>query len=433
MMQPTAKPHVLVLGGNFAGLASAQHVRDFCGDWVTITVIERRDHLLFVPNIPADVFDNRDPADGQTMPLHPVLKRDDIDFIQGEVVDIGLDKRQVWFTPTERPGAEVEMIAYDYLVIAVGVRLAYDRIEGFAEHGHTVSDVYHGQRLRAYLHDGGYKGGPIVIGSARFHQGDGAKGLAPYPGGSIPMAEAACEGPPLELAMSMAAWLGQHKRGTPDLITVFTPAEIIAEDAGLTIVKKFLALAGGMGMHYKNKVQDVRRLTAEGIEFTNGDSLEAELKLVLPDWRPHDFMRALPIADSEGFVVTDLLMRSPKYPNVFAAGDCAAVTVPKIGGIGHQEAEIVGRQIARDIGAMSAEEADRPLLPVVFCIGDMGGGKAFYIRSNTWFGGADEVLTLGRVPYHLKMRYRDMFFLNHGRVPEFGLQLAQFAAEAIPL
>jgi sulfide:quinone oxidoreductase len=233
--------------------------------------------------------------------------------------------------------------------------------------------------------------------------------------------------------MSMATWLTQHKRGAPDLLTVFTPAETIAEDAGLNTVKTFLGLAAGMGIHYKNKVRDVRRLTAESIEFANGDSLEAELKIVLPDWRPHDFIRALPIADSEGFIVTDLLMRSPKYPNVFAAGDCTAVTVPKIGGIGHQEAEIVGRQIARDIGAMPPEEADRPLQPVVFCIGDMGGGKAFYIRSNSWFGGPDEVLKLGRVPYQLKMRYRDMFFLNHGRVPDFGLQLAQFAAEALPL
>jgi sulfide:quinone oxidoreductase len=433
MTQPPAKPHVLVLGGNFAGLASAQQVRDFCGDKVDITLIERRDHLLFVPNIPADVFDNRDPAGGQIMPLHPVLKRDDIAFIQGEVAGIDLDQREVRFTPNERPGAEIETVTYDFLVVAVGVRLAYDRIEGFAEHGHTVSDIYHGQRLRAYLHGGGYKGGPIVIGSARFHQGDGARGLSPYPGGSIPTAEAACEGPPLEITMSMATWLTQHKRGAPDLITVFTPAETIAEDAGLNTVKTFLGLAAGMGIHYKNKVRDVRRLTAESIEFANGDSLEAELKIVLPDWRPHDFIRALPIADSEGFIVTDLLMRSPKYPNVFAAGDCAAVTVPKIGGIGHQEAEIVGRQVARDIGAMPPEEADRPLQPVVFCIGDMGGGKAFYIRSISWFGGPDEVLKLGRVPYQLKMRYRDMFFLNHGRVPDFGLQLAQFAAEALPL
>jgi sulfide:quinone oxidoreductase len=124
-------------------------------------------------------------------------------------------------------------------------------------------------------------------------------------------------------------------------------------------------------------------------------------------------------------------MRNPDHPEIFALGDCAAVTVPKIGGIGHQEAEIVGRQLALDMGRMDADEANEPLRPVTFCIGDMGEGKAFYVRSNTWFGGKDEVLKMGRVPYQLKMSYRNLFFLTHGKVPGFGLNLAQFTAERV--
>jgi sulfide:quinone oxidoreductase len=429
MNQQDPRSHVLVLGGNFAGLATAQYVRDYCGDRVEITLIDRRDSLLFVPNILTDVFEDRDPAEKQVMPLRPVLAGDDINFILGEVNAIDLDKRVVDFTPSERPGGETESLSYDFLVIALGARLAYDEIEGFAEHGHTVSDLYHGQRLRDYLHNGGYQGGRIVIGSALFRQGDGAQGLLPYPGGSIPITKAACEGPPLELTMTMAAWLQEHKLGTPDLITLFTPAETIAEDAGLKNVKKFLSLADSMGIHYKNNVGDVQRLTGEGIEFTNGDSLEAELKIILPNWSAHDLLRDLPISDSAGFIITDLLMRNTKYPNVFAAGDCAAVSVPKLGSTAHKEAEIVARQIAKDVGKMEPEKADTPLQPEIFCLGDMGGGKAFYIRSNTWFGGKDEVMEVGRVPYQLKMRYRNLFFLRHGRVPEGGLKLAEFIAE----
>jgi len=427
----TAKPQVLVLGSNFAGLASAQRIRDYAGDAADITVIDRRDYLLYNPNIPVDIFENRDPELHERMPLRPVLADDDIEFIQAEVQGIDVDKQMVTFLPNERPGAEREQLHYDYLVIALGARLAYERIEDFAEHGHTLSDFYHGNRLREYLHEGGYRGGPIAIGSARFHQGDGAEGLEPYPGGSIPVAEAACEGPPLEATMAMATWLRDHGKGTPDKITVFTPAEVIAEDAGLNNVRQFLDLAGGMGIHYLNKTIDIKRLTAEGIEFENGETLEAELKIVLPDWVAHDFLRGLPVSDNQGFIKTDLLMRNPDYPNVFAAGDAAAVTVPKIGGIGHQEADIVARQVAKDLGRLDREEADHPLRPVVFCIGDMGDGKAFYIRSNTWFGGNDEVLKVGRIPYQLKMRYRDMFFLTHGKMPDWGLGLAQFTAEKL--
>jgi len=431
MTDTKATSHVLVLGGNFAGLAAAQKIREYAGDSVTITVIDRKDYLLFVPNIPTDVMENRDPALHQRMQLRPTLAGDDITFVQGTVKTVDIAAKTVAFLPNERPGEECETLSYDYLVIAMGAHLAYDRIPGFAEYGHTVSDLFHGERLRQYLHEGGYKGGPVVIGAAHFHQGDGAEGLQPYPGGSIPYLKAACEGPIMEMTTSMANWLKRTGKGTPDKITVFTPDEIIAADAGVKNVEAFLAMATGMGIHYRNNMPDIARLTTEGVEFVGGETLEAEIKLILPDWVAHECLRDLPICDSMGFIKTNLLMRNPDHPEIFALGDCAAVTVPKIGGIGHQEAEIVGRQLALDMGRMGVDEANEPLRPVTFCIGDMGEGKAFYVRSNTWFGGKDEVLKMGRVPYQLKMSYRNLFFLTHGKVPGFGLNLAQFTAERV--
>jgi sulfide:quinone oxidoreductase len=423
------KPHVLILGSNFAGLGCAQKVRQYAGDEVKITVVDRKDYLLFVPNIPADVFENRNPSLNQRMELREVLADDDINFIQAEVNSIDIDAQSVHIVPNERPGAAPVKLSYDYLVVALGNRLAFDDIEGFEEFGDSVSDLYLGEKLRQKLHFGGYKGGPIAIGSARFMQGDGAKGLEPYPGGRIPDALAACEGPSVETMMAAAHYLNETKQGDPSKITVFTPAELIAEDAGETVVKQLLELATKMGFNYMNKTQDIKRLTREGIEFTDGRFVEAELKIIFPNWKAHGFMRGLPISDSEGFVITDLLMRNPKYKNVFAAGDAAAVTVPKLGAIGHQECEIVGLQIAKDLGRLTAEQADKPLQPITYCIGDMGGGKAFYIRSNTWFGGDAAVLKMGHVPYMLKMQYRTLFMHNKGKVPAWGLDFAEMAVE----
>ncbi|APZ43575.1 NAD(P)/FAD-dependent oxidoreductase [Acidihalobacter ferrooxydans] len=425
------KPHVLVLGGNFAGLGSAQKIREFAGDAVEITVIDRKNYLLFVPNIPADVFENRDPAVGQRMDLPPVLAKDGISFIQGEVTTLDVDSKTVHYTPTERPGAAPQKIAYDYLVVALGNRLAYDKIEGFDEYGDSVSDIYLGNKLRKKLWEGGYKGGPIAVGSARFHQGDGAKGLAPYPGGSIPDALAACEGPPVEVMLSVANYLKQTGQGGPDKVTVFTPAALIAEDAGEGVVGQLLDIASGMGFNYVNNGKDITRITAEGVELASGQTIEAELKIIFPDWVAHDFMRGLPISDSEGFVITDLLMKNPKYPEVFAAGDAAAVTMPKLGAIGHQECEIVGRQIACAVGRMSEAAANTPLEPVVYCIGDMGDNQAFYIRSNSWFGGDTQILKMGHVPFLLKMQYKNLFFRNQGKMPDWGLDFSELMAEKI--
>jgi sulfide:quinone oxidoreductase len=84
-------------------------------------------------------------------------------------------------------------------VIALGNRLAYDQIAGFGEHGDTVSSGFYGNKLRRRL--AAYRGGPIAIGSARFHQG-----LQDKPDW-LPVGLAACEGPPLELGLAMAHWL----------------------------------------------------------------------------------------------------------------------------------------------------------------------------------------------------------------------------------
>lgn len=424
------KPHIVVLGGNFAGLGSAQKIREYCGDSVCITVLDRKDYLLFVPNIPAEVFEGRDPAKTLILDIRKALSNDNIAFLQAEVKSIDPEKKRVEFIPNERPGAASESLAYDYLVVAFGNRLAYDKIEGFGEYGHTLSDFYYGNKLRRYLaHE--YKGGPVAIGSARFHQGDGAKDIQLYGGHPFPSAEAACEGPPVETMLSMATWLSRHGQGGPEKITVFTPAKLIAEDAGEQVVGKLLAIASGMGFHYVNEGKDVTRITQEGVELASGRTIEAELKIVFPDWVPHDFMKGLPISDSEGFVVTDVTMRNPMYPTVFAAGDAAAITVPKLGGIGHAQCEIVGKQIAKDMGRMGAAEADTPLAPVVYCIGDMGNNQAFYIRSNSWFGGPDQVLKMGHVPFLLKMQYKNLFFKNLGKMPEWGLDVSELLVEKV--
>jgi sulfide:quinone oxidoreductase len=424
-MKSSTKPRVLVLGGNFAGLTTARFIREYCKDAAEITLIDQKPYLIFIPNIPIEVFANHDPAETLHMPIVKVLERDGITFIQGEVREIDVNKQWIGYTPIERPGAATEQIEYDYLVISLGARLAYDKIEGFGTHGQTLSDSYYGNKLRAYLHGDHYKGGPIAIGSARFFQG--TKGKPDW----LPLAEAACEGPPLEVALSLASWLQDHHLGGPKNITLFTPAKVIAEDAGEAIVTKFLEIAGGMGFGYKNNTRDIKKITEEGIQFANGESLEAELKIIFPNWEPHEFMKGLPIVDEVGFVIADEVMRNPVYPNVLAAGDGSALTVPKLGALGHIESEIVAKQIAKDLGKMSAEEADRPFKPTVFCIGDMGHRKGFYIHSDTWYGGKLSVFKMGHIFYGMKLAFKEMYYRTGGKIPSWGIPLSELVADTL--
>lgn len=422
-----ARPRVVILGSSFAGLTTARFIRAQCGDAVDITVIDRNPYLIFVPNIPMEVFADHDPLVTMHMETVQFHDRDGNAFINASVTAIDPDAKRVVFTPADRAGSAPETIAYDYLVVALGNQLAYDRIEGFGEFGDTVSSGHYGNKLRRKLFGGAYKGGPIAIGSARFHQG-----LEHKPDW-LPVAEAACEGPPLELALSMAHWLGEHSMGDAHKITLFTPGGTIAEDAGEEIVKEFLGLATDMGFGYLSDTQDVSRLTADGIEFANGHSVEAELKILMPDWVPHAFLKDLAITDEYGFVLTGTDMRNSDHPEVFAVGDAAALTVPKLGSLGHQQAEIVARQIAVEVGRLERAEVGESYRPEIICFGDMGGHKGFYIHSDTWYGGNTSVFKMGYAAWAMKMAFKEMYFRTGGKPASWGMPATEFTMDKLPL
>ena len=424
-MTGQAEPQILVLGANFAGLTAARFIRERVKSKARITIIDRKSFLLFIPNIPLNVFENHDPAKNLHMSIDDTLRDHDIDFIQAEVNEIDLEKKRVTYVPVERLGSALEHIQYDFLVIALGARLAYDQIDGFGQYGFAVSDTFYGNRLRKYLFDGGYQGGPVAVGSARFHQG--TRGKPAW----LPTTLAACEGPVLEVALSMATWLKDHNMGGPEKITMFTPGEVIAEDAGKAIVQEFLDMAKNMGFQYLNQTQDIQSITADGVQFTNGKSLDAELTIVLPDWVPLRFLKELPFADEVGFVVTDELMHAVGYPEVYAVGDAAALTVPKLGALGHLQAEIVSKQIAKDLGLMTAEKADDPYRPQIVCFGDMGDKKGFYIHSDTWYGGDTSVFKMGYIFYAMKMAFKEMYFQTGGAPPSWGIPLTEIVSDRI--
>jgi sulfide:quinone oxidoreductase len=247
-----SKPRVVVLGCNFAGLTTARYIKEHCGDKVNVTVVDCKSYLLFVPNISIEVLHDRDPDDTMHLQVSHFLDKDKSDFIQGEVAEIDLENKRVYFTPNERPGSAPEYLYYDYLIIALGARLAFDKIQGFGEYGHTVSDGYYGNKLRRFLYGGDYKGGPIAIGSAKFHQGK--KGNPDW----LPLTGAACDGPVLENALAFATWMEKRKLGGAKDITVFSAAELIAEDAGKEIVESFLNMAGEMGFKYEKPTPDIK-------------------------------------------------------------------------------------------------------------------------------------------------------------------------------
>ena len=108
-------PHVLILGGGFAGLYAAKQLRDAP---VRVTVVDRRNHHLFQPMLYQVATAGLNPSDIAS-PIRSILRSSkNTEVLLAEVSEVDVDARTVRFT-------DGGSTSYDYLVVATGARHSY--------------------------------------------------------------------------------------------------------------------------------------------------------------------------------------------------------------------------------------------------------------------------------------------------------------------
>lgn len=109
-----ARPHVVILGGGFAGLHCARTLRRAPVD---VTLVDRRNYHLFQPLLYQVATASLSPADIAS-PIRSILKRArNVQVWLGEATGVDVENRVV-----ELKDGRLE---YDYLVVATGVTHAY--------------------------------------------------------------------------------------------------------------------------------------------------------------------------------------------------------------------------------------------------------------------------------------------------------------------
>ena len=109
------KPHVLILGGGFAGLYAARALKRAP---VRVTLVDRRNHHLFQPMLYQVATAALNPSD-IAAPIRSVLRHQpNTEVLLGEVESIDPVARRVVLTD----GAD---FTYDYLIVATGARHSY--------------------------------------------------------------------------------------------------------------------------------------------------------------------------------------------------------------------------------------------------------------------------------------------------------------------
>lgn len=133
------------------------------------------------------------------------------------------------------------------------------------------------------------------------------------------------------------------------------------------------------------------------------------------------------ICPMNGWVILSVKLTMTIYQNIFAVGDAASITVPKIGSLGHMEAEVLANTLGKELGIIKVDI--KPIEFELLCMGDMGGIKGFYMRTNEWWGGKESHLEMGITPYALKMGFKQMYYTLGGKIPHWGLALSEIVGD----
>ena len=144
-MTPTietkGRPRVVVIGGGFAGLKTVQSLANADVD---ITLIDRRNHHLFVPLL-YQVATAQLTADRIAQPLRRILKRQkNVTVVYDEATGIDVENRAVTL-------ASGDTVPYDSLVVAAGARDSYFGHDEWAEFAPGLKSLEDAERLRQQI------------------------------------------------------------------------------------------------------------------------------------------------------------------------------------------------------------------------------------------------------------------------------------------
>jgi sulfide:quinone oxidoreductase len=127
---------VLILGGGFGGVVAAERLAEQLGDEHQITLVTRSRQFIFYPALVKLAFGKCNIKDVSFDLRHTMLNRR-VNFVEAEVAHIDRFERKVSIAYGQVEGK----IPYDYLIFALGRRLATERITGFYEHAHHLLNV----------------------------------------------------------------------------------------------------------------------------------------------------------------------------------------------------------------------------------------------------------------------------------------------------
>lgn len=310
---------VLIVGGGTAGITTAARLRRR-NRRLTMAVVEPSAKHYYQPLwtlVGAGVFPKEQSERDESAFIPP-----DTDWIRESIVEFRPDENCVL---TDAGGT----VRYDQLVVALGIQSDWNKIRGLQESlGRDGVCSNYAYRYVDYTWDciRNFRGGTALF--------------------TMPNTAVKCGGAPQKI-MYLA---DDHFRraGVRDRTNVvFASAQ-----GALFAVEKYrrtleqVAARKQIDLRFKHNLVEIRAAAKEAV-FERLDTREQvvipyDLLHVTPPMSAPDVVKRSPLAGEAGWVEVDrFTLQHPRYPNVFALGDCSGLPTSKTGAAVRKQAPVV--------------------------------------------------------------------------------------------
>jgi sulfide:quinone oxidoreductase len=345
--------NVVILGGGFAGVVAAESLAKKLGPEHQITLVSRRRGFVFYPALVRLAFEHANASDISFDVRDAMLDRR-VRFVQAQVAHVSPHDRRVNLAHGDIQGE----LPYDFLIFALGRRLATERIPGFFEHANHLLDVAAATKLGAAVKK--FDRGGAIIGHCL---------------------EARLPVPAFETAFALSRHLKQHgarERCSIEIVSGETPEAMF----GINAISQ--PLRDALTRHQIKFVSDfpISRVNADSVIAGDGRSLEYDLLMLIPPFAGSGAAVGLDITDADGFIKVESTMRVLDVEGMYAAGDCINFPGPKLGHMAVRQAEVAAENLATEIdGKAPRSNYNHEMMLVI----DEGGKDSLFLRQDLWY------------------------------------------------
>ena len=330
-MSQTIHHSIVIVGGGTAGISVAARLTNGWFNKRDVAVIEPADTHYYQP-LWTLVGGGVVPKEVTGRPMKSVIPKR-VHWIKDAVAEFEPDKNLI----RTRDG---KVITYDWLVVAAGLQLNWDKIPGLKEtvtRNGVCSNYSYETVDSTWQNIKNFKGGTAIF--------------------TMPSGAVKCGGAPQKIMYLADETFRKNgvRKGSTVMFTSTLPNIFAVERYRKTledIIKRKEIVC-----HFREELIEVRGEQHEAV-FKHLDTGEVvtrkfDMLHVTPPMGPPSFLATSPLADKDGWVDVDkATLRHQRFSNVFALGDCSNLPTSKTGAAIRKQAPVV---VGNLVAAMSKQ------------------------------------------------------------------------------